>query len=289
MIQLSAFPLRDLSVSAVKVLIASERKCYGSNINISRKVRIDMTTSHASLHQNTFRQLFRLVTLAIAALLCVASSATAQTTGAKTAAQPTPQPKAQQPAAPQTAKPNSPAKPNTTAQDMRATAQKYFTDVELINQNGEKMRLYSDVLKDHVVVINAFFATCQGSCLPMNRNLEKVQAAFKERMGKDLYIISISVDPTVDTPAALKEYAKKLSVAPGRLFLTGEKANVDLALRKLGQYVEQREQHTNIFIIGNERTGLWKKAFGLAQAEELVKIVETVLNDAPASTGGSGK
>ena len=169
---------------------------------------------------------------------------------------------------------------------MRATAQKYFTDVELINQNGERMRLYSDLLKDRVVVINAFFATCQGSCLPMNRNLEKVQAAFKERMGKDLYIISISVDPTVDTPAALKEYAKKLNAAPGRLFLTGEKANVDLALRKLGQYVEQREQHTNIFIIGNERTGLWKKAFGLAPAEELVKIVESVLNDATPTTGG---
>jgi protein SCO1/2 len=142
------------------------------------------------------------------------------------------------------------------------------------------------VLKDHVVVINAFFATCQGSCLPMNRNLEKVQAAFKERMGKDLYIVSISVDPTVDTPAALKDYAKKLNAVPGRLFLTGQKANVDLALRKLGQYVEQREQHTNIFIIGNERTGLWKKAFGLAQADELIKIVESVLNDTPATTGG---
>jgi protein SCO1/2 len=245
-----------------------------------------MTTPHASLQPQTraFRQLLRLLSLTIITLACVASSATAQTTGAKPSAQPTAQPtpqaKAQQPAAPQT------AKPNPTAEQMRATAQKYFTDVELINQNGERMRLYSDVLKDHVVVINAFFATCQGSCLPMNLNLEKVQAAFKERMGKDLYIVSISVDPTVDTPAALKDYAKKLNATPGRLFLTGQKANVDLALRKLGQYVEQREQHTNIFIIGNERTGLWKKAFGLAQADELVKIVETVLNDAPATTGG---
>lgn len=240
-----------------------------------------MTTPHASLHQRTFRQLFRLLTLTIVALVCTALNVAAQTTGTKPAAPPTTQPKAQQPAAPPAA-----AKPNAPAADMRATAQKYFTDVELINQNGEKMRLYSDVLKDRVVVINAFFATCQGSCLPMNRNLEKVQAAFKERMGKDLYIISISVDPTVDTPALLKDYAKKVNATPGRLFLTGDKANVDLALRKLGQYVEQREQHTNIFIIGNERTGLWKKAFGLAQPEELVKIVESVLNDAPATTSG---
>ena len=233
--------------------------------------------------------LFRLAALAVA-LGCGGSHAiNAQATGVKPPAAPqaqqptaqTPQPNAPTPKAP--SKPGQPASVPAPSADA-STAQKYFTDVELINQNGERMRLYSDVLKNRVVVVNAFFATCQGSCLPMNRNLEKLQAAFKERMGKDLYIVSISVDPTVDTPQSLKEYAKKLNAAPGRLFLTGKKENVDWALYKLGQYVEQREQHTNIFIIGNERTGLWKKAFGLAQPDELVKIVESVLTDKPAAT-----
>jgi protein SCO1/2 len=161
----------------------------------------------------------------------------------------------------------------------QAAAQKYFSDITLVNQDGEPVRFYSDLLKDKVVVINAFFATCQGSCLPMNRNLEKVQEAFRNRMGKDLLIISISVDPELDTPASLKEYAKKLNAAPGRLFITGKKENVNWALYKLGQYVEYREQHTNIFIVGNERTGLWKKVFGLAKADEIIKAVESVLND----------
>ena len=170
------------------------------------------------------------------------------------------------------------------SQDARQqAAQRYFTDVELINQNGEKMRLYTDLLKDKVVVINFFFATCQGSCLPMNRNVEKVQEVFGDRLGKDAYIISISVDPTVDTPARLKEYAGKLGARPGWYFMTGEKANVEFALKKLGQYVEQREDHTNIILIGNERTGLWKKAFGLAKSDELNKVVESVLNDQPPS------
>jgi protein SCO1/2 len=168
------------------------------------------------------------------------------------------------------------------AQDARQqAAQRYFTDVELVNQNGEKMRLYSDLLKDKVVVINFFFATCQGSCLPMNRNVQKVQDVFGDHLGKDAYIISISVDPTVDTPARLKEYAGKIGARPGWYFMTGEKANVEFALKKLGQYVEQREDHTNIIIIGNERTGLWKKAFGLAKSDELNKVVESVLNDQP--------
>jgi protein SCO1/2 len=168
------------------------------------------------------------------------------------------------------------AKPAT-----QSPAQTYFTDVVLVNQNGEKMRFYSDLLHDKVVVINSFFATCQGSCLPMNRNLEKMQQALGDRVGKEVHIISISVDPTVDTPANLKEYAKKLHAKPGWYFLTGEKQNVDFALKKLGNFVTDKQDHLNIFIIGNEHTGLWKKAFGLAQSDELVKVVESVLNDKP--------
>ena len=116
----------------------------------------------------------------------------------------------------------------------------------------------------------------------MNRNLEKVQAALGDHFGKDVFIISISVDPSVDSPASLKEYAKKLHAKPGWYFLTGDKPNVDFALHKLGQFVSDKQDHLNIFIIGNERTGLWKKAFGLAQSDELVKVVESVLNDKPA-------
>jgi protein SCO1/2 len=117
----------------------------------------------------------------------------------------------------------------------------------------------------------------------MNRNLEKVQEALGDHIGKDVFIISISVDPDVDTPANLKEYAKKLHAKPGWSFLTGDKQSVDFALNKLGQYVNDKQDHLNIFIIGNERTGLWKKAFGLARSDELVKVVESVLNDQPGS------
>ncbi len=171
--------------------------------------------------------------------------------------------------------------PASAQQSRQQAAQKYFTDVVLLNQDGEQMRLYTDLLKDKVVVINFFFATCQGVCLPMNRNIQKAQDVFGARLGKDAYIISVSVDPTVDTPARLKEYAAKIGARPGWYFITGDKENVAFALRKLGQYVEHREDHTNIVLIGNERTGLWKKAFGLAKNDEFNKVVESVLNDQP--------
>lgn len=162
-------------------------------------------------------------------------------------------------------------------------AQKYFTDVLLVNQNGEKMRLYTDLLQGKTVIINSFFATCQGSCLPLARNLQKVQEALGNRLGKDARIISISVDPEVDTPTALKAYANKLQAKPGWYFITGDKESVAFALKKLGQFVDDKQDHLNIFIIGNERTGLWKKAFGLAKSEDIVKVVDSVVNDqAPA-------
>ena len=161
----------------------------------------------------------------------------------------------------------------------RSPAEKYFSDVELINQDGQKMRFYSDVLKDKVVVINTFFTNCTGSCPPMNRNLEKVQEALGERLGKDAFLVSMSVDPETDTPVRLKEYSRRFHARPGWIFLTGKKENVDWALYKLGQYVETKDGHTNILIIGNEPKGLWKKAFGLAKADELMKIVEDVIND----------
>ena len=162
---------------------------------------------------------------------------------------------------------------------VRSPAEKYFSDVELINQDGEKMRFYSDVLKNKVVVINTFFTTCTGVCPPINRTLERMQEALGDRLGKDAFLVSMSVDPETDTPSRLKEYSRRFHARPGWIFLTGKKENVDWALYKLGQYVETKDNHTNIIIIGNEPKGLWKKAFGLAKADELMKIVEDVIND----------
>jgi protein SCO1/2 len=162
-------------------------------------------------------------------------------------------------------------------------AEKYFTDVELINQDGKKVHLYSDVLKGKTVVVNAFFTSCTSVCPPMNRNMEKIQEALGDRVGRDVFLVSITVDPEVDTPVRLKEYAKKFHAGGGWVFLTGKKENLDWALYKLGQYVERKDDHTTIFIIGNEPTGLWKKAFGMANVTELVQIVESVVNDKGAT------
>ncbi len=163
---------------------------------------------------------------------------------------------------------------------LAAAARQYFTDVELTTQNGEAVRLYSDLLKDKVVVINAFFGTCTGACPKMAGVLSGLQDRLGEHLGKDVFLLSFSVDPETDTPAKLKAYAENFHAKPGWLFLTGKKENVDLALTRLGQKVARKEDHLTIFIVGNNRTGLWKKALATSvNADSLKSIVDSVLND----------
>ena len=160
-----------------------------------------------------------------------------------------------------------------------SAAARYFTDVQLVNQRGQRMRLHSDILKGKVVVIAAFFSTCTAHSPVMMSNFRRLQQRFPERLGEDLVLISITVDPAGDTPARLAAYARQWDAAPGWLFLTGEGQNVELALRKLGLSTENKDDHSTVFIIGNEATGLWKKASGGGTPDELYPVVEEVLRD----------
>jgi protein SCO1/2 len=156
---------------------------------------------------------------------------------------------------------------------------KYFTDVKLVNQFGEEMRLYTDLLKGKIVVINPFFAECTGSCPAMNTSMEKIQKYLGDRLGRDVNLISITVDPTNDIPGKLGDYAARFHARRGWYFLSGNPANVQAALYKLGQQVDVRENHKTIILMGNLQTRLWKKVNGLSSAEEIIKVLQTVMND----------
>jgi protein SCO1/2 len=169
----------------------------------------------------------------------------------------------------------------STAEDTLSTAaRQYFTNISLVTQHGDSVRLYDDLLKDKVVVINAFFGECNSSCPKMAGILAGLQDRLGDHVGKDVWLLSFSVDPETDTPQKLSEYASRFHARPGWLFLTGPKENVDYALFRLGQKVARREDHLTIFIVGNNRTGLWKKVFAPTSTPDSLKaIVESVLND----------
>lgn len=158
-------------------------------------------------------------------------------------------------------------------------ARAYFSDTELVDQNNESHRFYSDLMAGNVVVIDSMFTTCAAVCPVMGQKMKAIQAAAGDRLGKDVVLISISVDPTVDTPAKLREYAERYDARPGWYFLTGDEANVHAVLTKLGFAVESKDDHSTILLMGNEKTGLWKKTNGLSSSDELVELFGTVVED----------
>ncbi|MEY4730728.1 MAG: hypothetical protein RL020_1886, partial [Pseudomonadota bacterium] len=146
---------------------------------------------------------------------------------------------------------------------------KYFTNLPLITQDNKRIRFYDDMVQGKIVIMNVMFTTCSMTCSPVTANLARVQQYLGERVGNDVRMVSISLDPLNDTPERLHKYAADHSVKPGWFFLTGKKENIDWVLYKIGSYIEEKEQHTNLLIIGNEQTGQWKKIYALASPAEI--------------------
>jgi cytochrome oxidase Cu insertion factor (SCO1/SenC/PrrC family) len=176
-------------------------------------------------------------------------------------------------------RPGPSAPSGATEPRVNESAQRYFTDVVLVDQDGHELRLYSDLMRGKVVVIQSFFCSCKAACPKLVSNFMAIQERFRDRMGKDLHLLSISVDPTRDTVDTLRAFARRNGAGPGWYFLTGRQENVELALHKFGQKVDAPDNHSNLFMIGNDATELWKKAMGLAQTEDLIQVVASVLDD----------
>ena len=157
-------------------------------------------------------------------------------------------------------------------------AASYFPDVQLRTQDDKPVKFFSDLLKGKTVLINFAFTTCTGVCPAMTSNLRKVQDLLGDRVGNDIIMISITVDPAVDTPDKLKKYAVSFGVKPGWYFLTGARAELDLVLRKLGGFVENKNDHTNLLIVGNVESGNWIKVFALGPPAQIVAEINKLVN-----------
>jgi cytochrome oxidase Cu insertion factor (SCO1/SenC/PrrC family) len=153
----------------------------------------------------------------------------------------------------------------------------YFPNHVLLTQDNQPVRFYDDLLKNKIVLINFLFTTCKGACSPMTANLAKVQQQLGAHLGKEVVMLSLSVDPETDTPAALKKYAESFKAQPGWYFLTGKKENLDWVLYKLGNYVEDKNQHGLKLIVGNEATGEWMKLHAMSNPTEIAAAVLKLL------------
>jgi protein SCO1/2 len=162
----------------------------------------------------------------------------------------------------------------------------HFPNVELITQNGEKVRFYDDLIKGKIVAVNLIYTTCKYSCPLETARLVQLQKLLGDRMGKDVFFYSITIDPEHDTREVLKEYAEKYHVGPGWLFLTGKEADIKLISRKLGldslPRYDDPDGHTPTLLVGNEATGLWMRNSALDNTRFLAFKIEQMIGYGPS-------
>jgi protein SCO1/2 len=164
--------------------------------------------------------------------------------------------------------------------DQRQRLADHFPNVRLRTQRGEAVRFYDDLVKGKAVLISFMFTSCTAQCPLETANLAKLQHALGTHAGRDLFMISISVDPEHDTPSVLKQYADTFGAKPDWTFATGQAADIERIQRQLGAYPGDGSPHTGMLIYGNEAKGWWASTPIMQNAASLARIVLRVVDTA---------
>jgi protein SCO1/2 len=157
----------------------------------------------------------------------------------------------------------------------------YFPNIELTTQDGKTVHFYDDLIKGKIVAIDLIYTTCQYSCPLETARLAQVQKILGDRVGKDIFFYSITIDPANDTPAVLKAYAKKFHAGPGWTFLTGKKEDIEFLSKKLGLYSDPAatlDGHTPHLLLGNEPLGQWMRNSALDNPRFLSQMIGDFLD-----------
>jgi protein SCO1/2 len=154
-----------------------------------------------------------------------------------------------------------------------AFSSRRIPDAQVIDQNGKQLNFYSDLIKGKTVAINFIFTTCTTICPPLTATFRRVQQDAATR-GLDVHLISVSVDPTTDTPERMREFASKFKAEPGWTFVTGDKALIDSVLQALGAAVSNKNDHTPMILIGNDASDYWTRTYGLTSPTKIVELID---------------
>ncbi len=166
------------------------------------------------------------------------------------------------------------AAPNAqTSSDLPAR----IPDVPVLDQFGKHLNFYTDLVRGKVVAINFIFTTCTTICPPLTATFRRVQQELSSQ-SVPAKLISVSVDPVVDTPERLRDFAAKFKAEPDWTFVTGEKSDIDTLLRALGVAVADKNDHTPMILVGNDLSGSWTRTYGLSSPATLVKVIVSVTN-----------
>jgi len=164
----------------------------------------------------------------------------------------------------------------------------YYTNAVFRTHENKEVRFYDDLIKNKHVVINFMYTRCEGSCPITTASLAKAQVALKNRVGRDIFMYSISLKPEQDDPSTLKKYAEMYRTKPGWLFLTGSRKDVDtLRFRLLSEHHPaidlNVEQHTGMVRVINDSLNRWFCCPAQASVETIVQTIHWCDSPKPLS------
>jgi len=153
--------------------------------------------------------------------------------------------------------------------------------IVLWNQDGERIHFYRDLIEGKVVAINTIFTTCLTICPIMGLYFAELQndELLGDRIGRDVNLISISIDPGIDSPERLKAWSQELGAGPGWTLLTGSMADVLGLLNWLAiQFPgDDKTTHSQLVLVGNDATDTWTYVRGDASPDELSEAIVAAL------------
>ena len=159
----------------------------------------------------------------------------------------------------------------------------WFTNVEVKTHDGRTLHFYDDVMKGKIVMINFFFTDCDAICPLMTENLARVQELLGPRVGTEIFMASISLQPEHDTPEVLAAYAKTYGIGPGWDLLTGKKDDIELLRHRLGFVDSDKiedadpEQHIGTVRIANEPMHRWAMSPALLNPAAMIRALKRVI------------
>jgi protein SCO1/2 len=151
---------------------------------------------------------------------------------------------------------------------VRTVAAYPIPDTRLVDMNGAEFALRKSLESGHPVMVNFVFTSCAAVCPVMSATFAQVQ----ERLGADpLHLFSISIDPEHDTPARLREYARKFGAGPQWQFVTGTSEASVAVQRAFDVYRGDKMSHDPVTLIRAAPGKPWVRLEGFAAAADLIR------------------
>lgn len=145
-----------------------------------------------------------------------------------------------------------------------------FPNIEVCSHTGARFRLYDDLIKDKVVMIN-FMSIKRHKSFPVTQYLAAIAERLGARLGQEMFMYSITTDPDYDSPARLSAFAKEFGTRHGWHFLTSSERNIEAVGQRLRSHAnhgpggacscESLGKASRLVHYGNGGVGIWG-AFG---------------------------